>query len=163
MSENDANWKAFDADLNGLAKLLDVKLEIVVRRVVLDLFTRVTKRTPVDTGRARASWDVKIGSPSAWVPPESKVSVAGKGRTRLGKGIAGNKLGSGALSGGKAKDVSGEVSAIDGTKIVFITTNLDYMEYLEAGSSKQAPIGMVTISIAEIEVEIESILELNAA
>ncbi len=163
MSANDDALKAFDVDLQKFADALDIKIEIVMIRIVLDLFRRITKRTPVDTGRARASWDVKVGSPSAWVPPERKKSVAGKGKTRLGTGLDGTKLGTGALSGGKAKDVSSEVASIDGTKVVFITTNLDYMQFLEKGSSTQAPAGMVLLSIAEVEIEIENILEQLAA
>lgn len=159
MSTNDDNLKALDVDLANFAKKLDIAPALVVTRIVLDLFRRITKRTPVDTGRARASWDVKVGSPSSYLPPASKKRVAGKGKTRLGQGLAGNKLGTGALSGGKVKDVSGEIASIDGTQVVFITSNLDYMVYLEEGSSKQAPAGMVLLSIAEVEVEIESILE----
>ncbi len=159
MSDNDSNIRAFEVDLQAFAKKLDLAPKIVVIRITLDLFRRITKRTPVDTGRARASWDVKVGAPSEYVPPESKGSVAGTGKTRLGTGLAGNKLGTGALSGGSTKDIGAEVANIDGTQVVFITSNLDYMQYLEEGSSKQAPSGMVLLSIAELEVEIESILD----
>lgn len=159
MGANDDSLKAFDVDLKKFADKLGIAIQIVMIRITLDLFRRITKRTPVDTGRARASWDVKQGTPSSFVPPERKKSVAGKGKTRLGTGLGGEKLGTGALSGGKAKDVSSEIADIDGTKVVFITTNLDYMVYLEQGSSKQAPAGMVLLSIAEIEIEIENILD----
>lgn len=163
MAENDQNLQRLDVDLRKFAEVLDIKIELVMIRITLDLFRRITKRTPVDTGRARASWDAKVGTPSTWIPPEKKKSVAGKGKTRLGTGLDGAKLGSGAASGGKAKDISGTIADIDGTKIVWITTNLDYMQYLEKGSSKQAPAGMVLLSIAEVEIEIENILAQLAA
>jgi hypothetical protein len=39
----------------------------------------------------------------------------------------------------------------------------DYMQYLEQGSSQQAPAGMVDLTLAEIEVEIENIIAQLAA
>lgn len=162
MADDDENGMlvhALDVDLEKFAEKLDLAVEVVMKRIVLDLFRRITKRTPVDTGRARASWDVKVGSPSAWIPPETKESVAGTGKTRLGAGLAGNALGVGGLSGGTVKEVGSAIEEIDGTQTVFITTALDYMQYLEKGSSAQAPSGMVVLSISEVEIEIESILD----
>ena len=49
----------------------------------------------------------------------------------------------------------------DGTKSVFITSALDYIKYLDQGSSQQAPAGMVNITIAELEAEVEFITENN--
>ncbi len=159
MSANTANIHALEADLAKFAEVMDVAPRIVTRRIVVDLHRRVSKRTPVDTGRARASWDVKQGTPSDYQPPITVGSVAGKGKTKLGKGITSSSLGSGALSGGKIKNIDEAVAGITGDSPVFITTSLDYVKYLEDGSSKQAPSGMVRISLAEIEIEIESIIE----
>ena len=150
--------KGFQTDLEKFAKLLDLAPSIVVKRIVFDAHGRISKRTPVDTGRARASWDVKQGTPSDFVPPITVGSVRKKGKTDLGSGLGENALGKGAANGGEIKDVATEISAIDGKQEVYVTTALDYMQYLEKGSSKQAPAGMVRISIAEIEVEIESII-----
>jgi len=158
MSANTANLYALEADLAKFAKLMDVAPKLVIRRIVVDLHRRISKRTPVDTGRARASWDVKQGQPSDYVPPIKIGSVAGKGKTKLGKGITSGSLGSGASSGGKMKDINQGVEEITGDAPVFITTALDYPKYLEDGSSKQAPAGMVRISLAEMEIEIETII-----
>lgn len=159
MGANSQNVHLFEADLGAFAALLDLDPRIVLQRVVLDAHARITKRTPVDTGRARASWDVKQGSPSTFVPAERKKSVAGDSNTKLGNSsLTGVNLGEGAKKGGRAKSIGGAVADIDGTKVVFITSSLDYMQYLEEGSSKQAPVGMVAITLAEIEVEIDSIV-----
>ena len=42
---------------------------------------------------------------------------------------------------------------------MFIVSNLAYIEALENGHSQQAPQGMVTISVAEIEADIDGILQ----
>ncbi len=133
MGANDENLQAFNFDISKFAKKLDIAPEVVTVRIVLDLFVRLTKRTPVDTGRARASWDIKVGASSDYLPEVG--TYAG------------------------AKDVTGEISSIDGKQIVFVTTSLDYMKYLEEGSSSQAPAGMVLLSLAELEVELENILD----
>jgi hypothetical protein len=136
MSANTANLYALEADIQAFGKKLDLAPQLIVRRIVADLHNRVAKRTPVDTGRARASWDVKEGSPSDYVPP-----------------ITVGKTGS-----AEAKNIAANLESITGEAPVFITSALDYMKYLEDGSSQQAPAGMVRISLAEIEIEIEDII-----
>jgi hypothetical protein len=132
MGANDGNLMSFDVDLAEFAKKIGLAPKLIVQRITLDLFGRITKRTPVDTGRARASWDIKEGSPSSFTPPAG-----------ASKGTA---------------DVTAAIGGLDGEKVVFITSTLDYMQYLEKGSSKQAPSGMVLLSIAEIEIEIEYLM-----
>jgi hypothetical protein len=53
----------WDTDLNKLAKELNADLGKVKRKVTLDLFTKIVRRTPVDTGRLRGNWAVGDGSP----------------------------------------------------------------------------------------------------
>lgn len=137
-TDNQATLHAFDADIEQFAKVVDIAPRVVMRRIVLDAHTRITKRTPVDTGRARASWDVKNGAPSNFIPP-----------------ITVGKVDPASANG---KDISKEIASITGTMPVYITTAIDYMKYLEDGSSKQSPAGMVRISMAEIEIEIEDII-----
>jgi len=107
-------------------------MDQLIRWIVLELWTRIIKRTPVDTGRARSSWDVTVGAPSKKPPPLPffKSYPAPDSPDLPSKGL--------------------------GKKPVFITTNLGYVTYLETGASKQAAGGMVRISIAELEVEIEN-------
>lgn len=54
---------SFDLDLANFARDLDLETEQVVRKVALDVHTRVSQKTPVDTGRARANWNVSPGTP----------------------------------------------------------------------------------------------------
>ena len=43
---------SFNADLQRFADKTGVKLDLVVRKVALDIYEKVTVKTPVDTGRA---------------------------------------------------------------------------------------------------------------
>lgn len=124
--------KHINRDLAEFAKRIDVKLGLVVEKISYDLHGKITKRTPVDTGRARASWGVAIGEPDRSPPP-----LPGKQSYE-------------APSFGDVK--------IDGKSPVFITSNLVYMEPLENGHSGQAPHGMVAISVAETVAEIDGIM-----
>jgi len=133
MGANDSNVHAFIADLDGFAKKTEKTYHSVVRWVAINLWVKFTDSTPVDTGRARASWNLSIGSPSTSVPEKVE-----QGRRR------------------KPARPKVKVSELKSGKSIYVTSNLDYIEYLEAGSSGQAPGGMVEISIAEVEVEIDN-------
>lgn len=133
-----------DVAVKKFAEKINLGIAAVVERLALDIFNRITERTPVDTGRARQSWQVTIGEVGTFVPPS------------LGKGTGANK--------GKDTPPQNPVAVfptdinIDGKQPVFITSALVYMEKLENGSSTQAPAGMVRLAIAEVEAEIEAIL-----
>lgn len=127
----DLSLYKFKADIAKFAQQLDINLATVIRKIALDLWTKVTKKTPVDTGRARASWIVSEGEPDI-------VTTAPVGTN--------------------AVPTPPDFSNVDGTKVVYILNNVSYIEALEDGHSKQAPAGMVRISLAELEVEIESLM-----
>lgn len=120
----------FKADLEAFAKKLDLSKRVVVKRFALDAWTRMSERTPVDTGRARHGWTIKEGEPSDFIPEEGQY-----GKPEL-PGFF---------------NPSGEQS-------VFITNAVDYIRYLEDGSSKRAPAGMIRITLAELEAEAEFII-----
>ncbi len=136
MSNRD-NVRLFRLDLSKFARKVDTNVRIAIQLVSLEVFRKLTLRTPVDTGRARASWDLKVGEASDYVPPEGDYSAP--------------------------RDIGGAAAEIDGKKIVFITSSLDYMQYLDEGSSQQAPAGMVDITLAEVEIEFENIIRQLAA
>jgi hypothetical protein len=158
MSDNTVSARNFSNQLRKMAQGLNITIRVVVRKMAYDAFTRLTMRTPVDTGRARASWDIKQGSPSDFIPDPIEGKNAGSGNTDLGTGMTGNSLGAGALTGGTTHEVTGALEAVTGREVVYITTALDYMRYLEQGHSKQAPSGMVALTVAEMAAEIDSIL-----
>jgi hypothetical protein len=53
--------------LDKLAEKVQLDLETVARRSTLDLFTAVVLKSPVDTGRFRANWNVSQGAPDITV------------------------------------------------------------------------------------------------
>lgn len=133
-----------DVAIAKFAKRIDLSIGLVVERLTLDLFNRITERTPVDTGRARQSWQVGVGSINTTVP-------ASRGKS------TGANRGASSPPENPVATFPGDIT-IDGTEVVYITSSLPYIESLENGNSTQAPAGMVRLSIAEVEAEIEAIL-----
>jgi hypothetical protein len=125
-----ATTATFNADLKAFAKKLDLGIGVVVEKIGQDLFTKIVKRTPVDTGRMRASWAVSLSEPSGFVPGQEGPFAAP------------------AFNAGQ----------ITGMTTLWIVSNLVYAEPLENGHSGQAPQGMVKISVAETAAEIQTIL-----
>lgn len=125
--------REFILDLEAFARKVELDAGVVRRKVSLDLHAKITRKTPVDTGRARGSWFLSDGSPRADAQP------AGKG----------------------GYPVNGEITATfaDPFGASWIANNLPYIGRLEYGHSKQAPAGMVRISLAEIETELATVLE----
>jgi hypothetical protein len=112
------------------------KLDIFVRRLVLDIDKRLVMKTPVDTGRAKANWNVSSGS----INTGTRMAVSSSGRGQYD-------------NYNQAEIVSIKVN---GQKI-YLTNSLPYIRRLEYGYSKQAPAGMVRTTLAEIQPIIKAI------
>ena len=94
----------------------------LTRAVHLEALSRIVFRTPVETGRARNSWQTTIGrSATADVQLDDPIAEARS-----------------ALSGLKAFTPT------------YISSNVPYIVPLEYGHSKQAPEGMVVLTVEEL-------------
>jgi hypothetical protein len=128
---------SFEDDLRKFEAKTTRKLTQVGRKVALELFRRVIYKTPVDTGRARANWQVTIGTPAAGT---IEIDDTNGGAT-MSKATA-------ASAGFRAGDT------------IYLTNNLPYIRKLEEGGypdgpktvggfSRQAPAGMVALTVQE--------------
>lgn len=129
MSDASAELDKFVVDLS---KHLDLSASVVMRKLTFDAWLGVVEKTPVDTGRAQSSWNVGVG--------DSDISIPG-------------------ITEGSNYPTEPNLSLIDGTSAVFITSSLDYIEALENGHSDQAPYGMIAITVAEIAAGLDTLQE----
>lgn len=130
--------KQFELDLSAFSVAIELDISIVLKKTALDLFKKIVKRTPVDKGRARASWIMSQEIPNTTdVAPKLEKGE----KYTLAQALANGKL--------------GEVYP---NSIIFITNNLEYIEALETGHSQQAPKGMVRMSLIELEAELQQII-----
>jgi len=134
------NLPSFEHRLDAYAKLLNVKSEKLVRKVGFDLFRGITERTPVDTGYARASWNISVGSPDRTVPDKiegGESAAKQRNQQQLG-GI--------------------NAAALKNFPVIYITNPLDYIVFLEQGRTKQLPEGkgyMVQRTLADVEMKLK--------
>ena len=99
----------------------------IVRAVTLSLFNGIIRDVPVDTGRARGSFETTVGQPATTTPDRLDPS-------------------------GRAAMAEIEANTPDGAgQLTYIASNLPYIVQLEEGTSKQAPDGFVKRNMDRIE------------
>lgn len=135
------NLAGFERDLDRFAESLSVGTETVVKKIALDVFAGVVRKTPVDKGRARASWVIGVERPAdSPILPEDTVFSAAEAQRYAQRELAG-------------------LSELKPFDTVFVSNSLPYIEVLEDGSSRQAPNGMVAVTLREIERDIDRIAD----
>ncbi len=121
------NLDQFNRELHEFIQNIPKDAVVFQKRIVLEALRRIVLRTPVDTGRARGNWQTAIGQPLA-----SQLDTLDKaGQETIDKGLQ-------------------AIAELPPYSVVWISNNVDYIEFLEAGSSKQAPAGMVSITVEEL-------------
>jgi hypothetical protein len=121
----------FSAKMRKLAADIPVNAQRNFRQTVLVIDQALVTSTPVDTGRARSNWIVGSGPSSraidAYAPGEA-------GSTRGPNTRA-------AIAQAKAFLDSTDIT------VVYISNNLNYIVYLNEGSSAQAPAGFIEAAV----------------
>ena len=160
--------KKLKADFGAFARKIDVDVKTVMRVVSLRVFSKIVKRTPVDSGTARASWMISINS----IAPEITVTLS------KAKGVNSKSAATSIAMRQNAK-----LRQLTGYDVVCISNNTPYIRKLEYGGypnppkkgsidirtkkfrkkttggfSIQAPRGMARISLEEMNAEIIAIL-----
>lgn len=102
-----------------------------MRALSLEAHGRIMLKTPVDTGRARANWNVSINAPDTSTNEAATIADAPAKQAEGGSRIAG------------ADFFAGDE--------IYITNNLPYIKELEDGRSRQAPRGMVAVTVQELK------------
>lgn len=117
----------FALDLSAFAAKAKGNLGLVAGRTTLEIFRRVIMRSPVDTGRFRGNWMPSEGEASNFLDPNTMDK-----------------------SGGAAVAKCAALIPTDRGGVFRLANNLPYAKKLEEGYSKQAPVGMVTLTVIEI-------------
>lgn len=126
-------------DLNEYAKKKNVQIRNVRKAYAFALYSSIVKKTPVDTGRARGNWNITVGEDD-YTQTENK--------TPRFQGVD-------------------QIPEPRGDETIYISNNLPYITKLEYGGypnppkkgsgktvngySKQAPEGMVGVTLANNE------------
>lgn len=126
----------FGQQIKAFANKTGVRMDKVVRKIALDTYVGVVKRSPVDTGRFRGNWRVALNradlTTTEEVPAESQGVTTGSSPT----------------PGERAK-ASRAISEYQAGDVIIISNNLPYGKFLNDGSSRQAPRRFVERTIQE--------------
>lgn len=115
----------FSIDVSAWCAQVPKDADKIYRKVCIEVSRGVIMMSPVDEGRFRGNWQAAIGS-----PPSQPI---------------------------ERKDKSGGVTVADAVSVAaqlrtgmtfFLVNNLPYALPLEYGHSKQAPAGMVRVTVA---------------
>jgi len=125
--------RSFNLGIDNFIKtLVPDQVALTQRLITLQMLNGVVRRSPVDLGRFRGNWQVSLEAPVLDVL--SALDAAGG----LGGGEATLNANLGAVEGLKAFSIS------------YVQNNLPYAGVLEDGSSKQAPGGMVSVTVESV-------------
>ena len=126
---------SFSSDMKKLAEKIGQKYDDTVRASLIDVASKIILRTPIDTGRARGNWQVSINDQASGIVDENDADGSKTIRAAVDN----------------TENASGNVW--------WLTNNLPYIQKLESGSSKQAPSGMVRVTLEEFEQSLKRFLK----
>lgn len=123
------NANEFVLDVSRVARQMSHD-EVIrfVKWITKEAFSRIVYRTPFRTGLAKGNWQVTIGNPNDTVI--YNYDPVGASTVRNGFNV---------------------IDGVNDLKNIYIFNNVRYIEFLESGSSLQAPRGMVAITLAELQ------------
>ena len=129
--------REFSLQIDRSLDLVDDEINDVIQVIGMYCLRGIVQKSPVDTGRFRGNWIVSTGSPD----------LRTKAQT--------DKSGSASINEGANK-----ISSFDFKKqsTVYIQNNLPYANRLENGWSKQAPKGMVSITVNNANQKYKNVL-----
>lgn len=110
-------------DLQKFKAKTEAKMEQAARAIILQAFSECIQRSPVDTGRFKGNWQTSTAIPAG------VLAVMDPGGSRA------------------IGDLRAAVGAFEVGQTMYLANNLPYAERLENGWSKQAPAGMVKLTV----------------
>jgi hypothetical protein len=118
----------FALDISRFVNRTHSNVDLVTKKIVLDIARSVIRKSPVDTGRFKGNWQY------------------GTGEMPTGTTDIHDESGQGTIA-----HITGQVPQQASGKLHYIVNNLPYSIRLENGWSSQAPSGMVGLTISEYQ------------
>lgn len=131
---------SFALDVGKFARKYEANMEVIGKKLLFEISGSLVAMSPVDTGRFRANWQFGVGS----APGGNLYEMPTKGEPRGEQNFPDDGATTGRLQ-----------SQISDSKMLgnvhYLANNLPYAQRLEDGWSKQAPAGMVKITVTRFE------------
>ena len=140
---------SFQGDIQAFVDKVHHRGDVILRKVALDLFRGVVIKTPVDTGRARGNWMVGVNR----IPTETQLGIDNAPMPRIISDVSTAKWGDNvALANSVAYIGPLEYGGFPNPPMKGSKT--------AGGFSKQAPQGMVRITIEEYRPTLSKVVAL---
>lgn len=118
----------FSLDISAFVQKAKARQDLVVRKIGLEVLSRIVYRSPVKTGRFRGAWMVSLNTPMTATP--GTLDAAGGATIERGNQ---------AMMDVKVGDT------------IWLINSLPYANRIEHGWSQQAPAGVVGITVVEFQ------------
>lgn len=118
---------------NWYENAVEKRAEKHIVKYAQNLRLRIATATPVATGRAAASWNLSRGGPNRNPKPDGYLNP-----------------------GGAPYDGHIDISGYKLGEVLYIANGVEYLIYLNYGSSSQAPAGFIESAILESRLDWES-------
>lgn len=128
--------KSFARTLEAFSGVAGKRVDLIMRKLAFDALDGMFRRSPVDTGRFRASWRVSLDKADLSVAPESGTDSP----ARQGTGPDGEAQ----------KQFNAIKPEVKRDRTIVMSNNLPYAKRLEDGYSPQAPAGIVEITFFQV-------------
>lgn len=129
--------KALDRAMKEWAGLAQQDMLLAIVAALLNCYGRLVQRTPVDTGRARAAWQIGTESTEKKPPegeyPQYKNNIA----AAIEESLPSTK-------------------SLTEADIIYITNNVEYILALDAGWSRQQAGGFIGLFLQELRHQLEA-------
>jgi hypothetical protein len=122
-------------DLTELSKVSGVNLQFIQRTATRMLYKELIRTNPVATGFSHSNWNVSLGEPD--------LSVKGKRDPH----------------GSYAPDAEPKIPENPNNEDMFVSNGVEYIQYLEEGTSSQAPDGFIQHAIDYVEGQWQTIYD----
>jgi hypothetical protein len=133
--------ESFLRTIHAFSGVAGRRIDFIMRKLGLDAFNQVLRRSPVDTGRFRASWRYTVNTFDDTVAPAPKKG-AKKVKSSIKKGAP--------PSGDQLVTVLAANKTVTRKSVIHITNSLVYAQLLDKGSSQQAPNGIIGPTVLSI-------------
>lgn len=120
---------------------VEQKVLLITKKMALTLLRKVIQKSPVDSGRFRGNWQLEVGA-----EPSGTLNVV-------------NRAAKGTMPTETFSPAAASVQKALPFEPIYIVNNLPYAQALENGHSKQAPAGVLAVSVAELRAEAPALVK----
>jgi hypothetical protein len=137
-----AETEVFNRHIADFRKKCNLSAEVVLKKFAFDLLAKIIRKTPVDTGQARGGW----------IPGLEGLGRGSSKTINVNIQSGSKNFNAEAFSRGQTKGryIDGTKGPLGFPKYIEIINGVEHVIFLEYGSSKQAPFGMVRLSMREM-------------